>query len=210
MPSLRLLRVAVLYSALLAQISRALIPTACTDANSLENLICCPTTEDGVCGVDANRGSCMSLDIAAYDNETSNVRENWPHYYTQICQCNGNFGGYDCSRCKFGYYGDDCSEFQVLPRPPIRDYSDDDWADFINILRLTRTYESGYSAVLEESVPGNASIVTAPLTLYEYYVWIHHYVSKDTCFSAGTSIYYDNRPMGNVPHTTPINVPMLS
>lgn len=169
----------VLLIALLAA-TDAQIPTVCTDQASLENSMCCPNTTDGVCGADANRGACMPIEIPNYDSNSSNVRENWPHYYTQICQCNGNFSGYDCSRCKFGYYGSDCSQFQVLPRPPARDLSDEDWADFTDILKRAKRYDSGYSAVLEDLQPGNASIPTAPLTIYDYYVWLHHYTTKET------------------------------
>ena len=42
------------------------IPTACADEDSLENLRCCPTTDDGVCGEDANRGQCVQLSIDGY------------------------------------------------------------------------------------------------------------------------------------------------
>lgn len=58
--------------------------------------------------------------------------------------------------------------------------TDKDWEDFINILKKTRTYNSGYSAVLEESQPGNASILTVPLTVYGFYTWVHHYTAKDS------------------------------
>lgn len=167
----------------LAQLLNAQIPTACTDANSLTNLTCCPVTADGVCGEDAGRGSCAPLDFENYDDETSDVRLNWPHYYTQTCECNGNFGGYDCSQCQFGYYGDDCSQFEVIPRPALRDFTSEDWDEFLNLIVMTRDYDSGYSAVLEESIPGNASIVTAPLTVYGYYVWVHHYTAKDSSFT---------------------------
>lgn len=173
------LTVVAATAVVLAQLSSAQIPTACTDTNSLENLICCPMTDDGICGQNANRGSCISVDFEGYDSETSDVRVNWPHYYTQLCQCEGNFGGYDCSRCALGYFGSDCSQFQVLPRPAVRDFTDKDWEDFIDILRMTRTFQSGYSAVLEESPPGNASIVTLPLSIYEFLVWVHHYSAKD-------------------------------
>ena len=85
------------------QSTSAQIPTVCSDADSLENAICCPTTSDGVCGENANRGQCVSLATPPrYD--TADVRANWPHYFNQTCQCIGNYGGYDCSRCKFGYY----------------------------------------------------------------------------------------------------------
>ena len=170
----------VIFISLTLGLTTALIPTVCTDESSLANLICCPSTPQGVCGADAGRGSCQALDFAGYSNETSDVRVNWPHYYTQVCQCNGNFGGHDCSKCKFGYYGADCSQFQVLPRPPVRDFSDDDWAEFNSILRMTRTYDSGYSAVLEEAVPGTTNITTVPLTVYQFYIWVHHYTAKDS------------------------------
>ena len=171
---------ATVFLLLLPQFTIAQIPTVCTDRESLENSICCPTTEDGVCGANSNRGACVSLNLPNYSNETSDVRRNWPHYFTQACQCNGNYAGYDCSRCKFGYIGSDCSKRRVLPRQPIRELTDEDWITFNDIIRKTRTYDSGYTAVLEESTPGNASLVMTNLTLYQFYVWIHHVTARDT------------------------------
>ena len=60
------------------------IPTACTDVESLENLQCCPATSDGVCGEDANRGECVELNIEGYRRDTTNARDNWPHYFTNV------------------------------------------------------------------------------------------------------------------------------
>ena len=59
------------------------IPTACTDDESLENLQCCPTTSDDVCGEDANHGECVELNIGGYSRDTTDVCANWPNYYTQ-------------------------------------------------------------------------------------------------------------------------------
>ena len=39
---------------LISQCTVSQVPTACADDESLENLQCCPTTADGVCGEDAN------------------------------------------------------------------------------------------------------------------------------------------------------------
>ena len=66
------------------------IPTACADDDSLENLRCCPTTADGVCGENANRGQCVELNIDGYNNDTTNARDNWPHYYTHVSFVSGN------------------------------------------------------------------------------------------------------------------------
>lgn len=157
----------------------AQIPTACADAQSLETLTCCPTTADGVCGIDALRGACIQLDLPGYSHESSDVRVNWPHYFTQVCQCYGNYAGYDCSRCKPGYYGQDCSQKQILPRKPVRDLTEEDWDDFKNIIKLTRSYDSGYMAVLEESRSGNSSLVMTNISLNHLYTWIHHLVSRE-------------------------------
>ena len=125
-----------------------------------------------VCAV--NRGACVSLNLP------SDVRRNWPYYFTQSCQCNGNYAGYDCSRCKFGYIGFDCNKKRVLPRRPVRELTDEDWITFIDIIKRTRTYDSGYTSVLEESTPGNASLVMTNLSLYHFYIWIQHWYSKQS------------------------------
>ena len=103
----------------------------------------------------------------------------------QVCQCNDNYAGYDCSRCKFGHYGDDCSQSQILPRPPIASYTDEDWEEFIEILRMLLTHDSGYVVILEESYPGDSDLPMSNITLYKLYVWLHHYASRDTAVKAG-------------------------
>ena len=158
----------------------AQIPTVCADSYSLKNLTCCPSTAHGECGEDAGRGACVELNFAGHSNETSDVRVNWPHYYTRVCQCSGNYAGYDCSRCKFGYYGPDCSAKQVLPRKPVRDLTEEEWEDFKNILKLTRSHDSGYQIVLEESLPGNDDLVMTNVSLYGLMTWQHHYAAKDS------------------------------
>ena len=70
------------------------IPTACADEESLENLRCCPTTSDGMCGEDANRGECVELNIDGYSTTTTNARDNWPHYFTQVSQSVYNVSRY--------------------------------------------------------------------------------------------------------------------
>ena len=100
--------------------------------------------------------------------------------YMQACQCNGNYSGYDCNRCKFGHYGPDCSQSQILPRRSIASYNDEEWEELIEIIQLLHSHDSGYTVILEESIPGNSSLLMTNITLYKLYVWIHHYASKDT------------------------------
>ena len=164
----------------LIQPSSSQIPEVCSDANSLEKSICCPSTADGICGEDSGRGLCVSLNQPGYSTESTDVRRNWPHYFTQVCQCNGNYGGYDCGRCKYGYYGSDCSQKQVLPRRSIHEYTDEEWNEFIQIIRMTKTYRSDYVVILEEAAPGTSNLTMSNISLYDLFVWLHHFAAKDS------------------------------
>ena len=172
------------------QLASSQIPAVCSDANSLENSICCPDTDDGVCGQASGCGACVSLNLPGYSNETTDVRRNWPHYFTQICQCNGNYGGYDCSRCRYGYYGSDCSQKQVLPRRPIHEYTDEDWNEFIQIIRMSKTYQSDYMVVLEEARPGTSNLSMYNISLYNLFVWLHHTAARDSADPGMVTMLY--------------------
>ena len=126
------------------------------------------------------RGTCGPLNLPGYNENTNDVRENWPHYFTYICVCNGNFSGYDCGRCKLGHFGTDCSQKEVVPRRDVSTFSDAEWQEFNNILKQTREWDSGYTVVLEDSTPGNVTLSTTNTSLYGLYVWIHHYAAKDS------------------------------
>ena len=165
---------------LLSQRSVAQIPSVCADRESLEQMTCCPVTQYGVCGEDAGRGECAAVDFERHSNDTTDVRVNWPHYYTRVCKCSRNYGGYDCSRCRYGYYGEDCASRAIIPRKPLRDFNEDEWTDFVFILGSTKTWDSGYKAVLEERVPGTADLAMANVSLYDFMIWIHHYAAKDS------------------------------
>ena len=78
-----LLLLIVIGAWLIPQFTVGQIPTACTDYGSLKTLTCCPTTVDGVCGANASRGQCVKLDNK-HIKFTTNVRENWPHYFTHV------------------------------------------------------------------------------------------------------------------------------
>ena len=161
------------------QHSNGQFPVECMDDNSLRSRTCCPN----VC---SNQGTCTDLDIALPQGQynSSTVRDNWPHYFTRVCVCNGNFAGADCSRCKYGYYGNDCSEMMILPRRPISNLTDSEWIDYINILKASRNYQSGYFVFLEEPTGPNTDLTTLRKTtvdsLYDLFIWQHHYAAKDS------------------------------
>lgn len=77
-------------------------------------------------------------------------------------------------------YGANCSQFQVLPRRPLRNYTEEDWSELNRILQLTKTYEADYVIILEEQLLGTSNQTMVNVSLYNLYVWMHHYAAKDT------------------------------
>ncbi len=162
---------------LLPQIVDSQIPTVCTDAESLENMECCPDD----CGAATGRGRCDDIDLPQDFNMLStDVRSNWPHYFTRACSCNGNYGGFDCSRCTNGYYGDNCENNAILPRTSIQSLTPEEWTVYIETLKMARTADSRYSVILQEAQPGTPNLSKREVTIYQLFVWLHHYTAKDS------------------------------
>jgi hypothetical protein len=143
---------------------------------------CCPILSGkGKCGVQDGRGECSEINATSVDDSTS-VRDGWPYYFTHVCKCTGNYAGYDCGRCKYGYYGEDCSNFNVMERRSISEFSPDDWKKYVDILNKSKMHNSDYMVFLKEpeqkpyDIP---QLQPTPINLYDLFVWQHHYAAKD-------------------------------
>ena len=179
MPTSSLLTlVAMVFCVTMLQYSNGQFPVECMDDDSLRGRMCCPN----MC---SNKGTCTNLNIPLLPGQynSTTVRSNWPHYFTSVCVCNDNFAGADCSRCKYGYYGSDCSQTMILSRRPISNLTDSEWTEYINILKASRSFQSGYFVFLEEPTGQNTDLTTLRKTavnsLYDLFIWQHHYAAKD-------------------------------
>ena len=186
----------LLLSAVVINFSFAQFPMACSDNDSLTNGICCPDAEDGsgMCGGD-ERGSCQNISIPTSSNARhKQVRDRWPFYFRQVCNCVGNFAGYDCTRCKYGYYGDQCDMKYSGIRKSISQFTSSEWNEYTDILNNTRTYNSSYFVFTEEPTTDTTSFTTLNkaenVSLYKLFVWQHHYVAKDNEKGNINLLYY--------------------
>lgn len=160
------------------QISTAQFPTVCMKPAPLEARECCPLYDGSKCGSDDGRGECGS--IALPEDKTS-VRDAWPYYFDRVCICNYNFSGYDCGRCKYGHYGLTCDNLSVEKRRPISDYTPQEWQQYLTILNSTKKHHIEYLVLLEQpQTPFTGLKLSDVLTLYELFVWQHHYPAKDS------------------------------
>ena len=153
---------------------------------------CCPEfKETGTCGIQDGRGECGSITLRS---DKSSVRNGWPYYFNRTCVCNGNYAGYDCGRCKYGYHGENCSEYTIIERRPISEFSPEDWKKYVDILNMSRSHDSDYMVFLTEPQPGQSDDISqlhpTPINLYDLFVWQHHYTAKDND-NKGNDIRHD-------------------
>ena len=160
----------------------AQIPTVCANNDDLQSGRCCPNN----CSESDDRGTCTQVSKMCktdYDssglpeNFTSDGRFNWPsQIFTQVCNCSDNYGGYDCSECKFGYEGDDCTETKQVTRTSIT-ADDFEWTKYRNQLNRAKTAPyTRYKVYTGGNVKDEMSY--KPVTLYNLFAWMHHYVAR--------------------------------
>lgn len=116
----------VLYCLLWSfQTSTGHFPRACTSSKNLMEKECCPPWRgDGSpCGQLSGRGSCQNIVLSnaplgpQFPFTGVDDREAWPSvFYNRTCRCFGNFMGFDCGNCKFGFWGPQCTEKRLSVR----------------------------------------------------------------------------------------------
>ena len=182
----------VLLALLLAQKADSQIPIPCAGIDELTARECCPTptkgTNPGPCGVNNGRGSCEPI-ISVERSFTGDARDNWPyHYFDKTCVCVGKFGGYDCGECDFGYIGDDCSQNVIRERKPTSTLTPPEWAEYLDVLNTTKTSKSRYMVVTVNHTQNIAELIASMdnPTHYDLFVWMHHFIAKDSDRTEGT------------------------
>ena len=70
-----------------------------------------------------------------------------------------------------------------LPRRNVLNLTEAEWTKYHNILKMARTYDSGYKIIMEEEEkpPGNnMTLANQSVDLYYLFIWLHHYAAKDS------------------------------
>ena len=126
---------------------------------------------------------CKTLNFLRKGFNTNQIdfRYNWPaQIFTKICKCTGNWAGYDCSRCKRGYNGTDCTE--KLNRVPVvrrsfLDLSPSEKDRIIEILNMSKYIESDFTVPINKSQ--NGTYIFKALPLYDVFATFHYYTIRD-------------------------------
>ncbi|KAL9952793.1 hypothetical protein ACROYT_G040100 [Oculina patagonica] len=172
-------------------------PKACVNIDSLKKRECCPVPRGfkQPCGKDGERGDCGELTVrtwsATYDHFNTkhklDDRHDWPRgVFRRSCKCRGNFAGYDCSKCEYGYYGNECNQRKVLIRKNFVKLSSEEQDKFMMYMNMTRYVESDYlvSTAFYQEINDTINNGSDPIRLFtnvsiqELFVWLHYYATN--------------------------------
>ncbi|KAG9259950.1 tyrosinase-related protein 1b [Astyanax mexicanus] len=175
-------------------------PRQCVTPEGLRSGTCCPSPTgraNDECGSSTGRGRCVTVTAderphgPQYPHSGRDDRERWPlRFFNRTCQCNENFSGHHCGRCKHGLTGPSCNQKVNVVRRNIMQMSSEEQKAFINALDqakrtvhpdlviCTRRYEEIFGA------DGN-SPQFENITIYNFFVWTHYYSVGKTYMGPG-------------------------
>ena len=187
-----------------ANIAEAQVPAVCSDIESLTNKKCCPDpSEDGTageCSSNNNRGTCVDVSTICYtsyeEDSTPEIRLNWPtHYFTQMCKCNGRYGGYDCSECQFGWGGDNCdTKLPLRTRSSITAKTPAEWTKYNEQLKVAKNTNSRYVILVPTNDSDLSTAIVRNISVLDMFPWMHHFAAKTHqdyfVNGSGVKLYY--------------------
>ena len=178
-------------------------PAVCNTPDSLNAKECCPNDCSG-------RGNCMDItnDVVMSWNSADesvveilrngpandpneswplDVRYQWPlRVFERVCNCSTGWGGYDCSRCDFGYVvnGDRCvkqnDENQLPARENFAELDPVKRSEYIRVIRAAKNeMEERWAVVVREPTDSNGSFVLQNVSTYDMFVTLHALAGRE-------------------------------
>lgn len=171
--------------------SHGQFPRACSTADVLLSKECCPLWpgDGSVCGEASGRGTCQDVVVSnalvgsQFPFSGVDDRENWPVvFYNRTCRCQGNFMGYNCGECKFGYRGSNCTERRSMIRKELFKLTTaekDKFIAYLNLAKHTTSQEFVIATGTYEQMNNGSDPLFADISVYDLFVWLHYYASRD-------------------------------
>ncbi|XP_070566440.1 tyrosinase-like [Ptychodera flava] len=165
----------------------AFVPKVCTSIDNLTSKECCPVPPGSTekCG-GSGRGLCVDLRPPVVDNIegfSGDVdRFNWPMtFFNRTCKCLGNFDGFICTFCKFGWTGPNCDVPKTRTRRNILTMTREEIDEFIGYFHQAKDTGSDYMipTTLSSDTDKGKDQHFNEINVYDEFAWYHYYVSRE-------------------------------
>ncbi|XP_056297670.1 tyrosinase [Pseudoliparis swirei] len=188
----------------LVRTSLGQFPRPCANRDGLRTKECCPAwAGDGsACGALSGRGFCAQVEVSEephgpqYPHSGIDDRERWPlAFFNRTCRCAGNYGGFGCGECRFGYRGANCGEYRESVRRNVLSMSAAEQRKFTSYLNLAKnTVSRDYviaTATRAEMGADGENPMFSDINTYDLFVWMHYYVSRDAFLGGPGNVWRD-------------------
>uniref|UniRef100_A0A8C9RJM5 Tyrosinase n=1 Tax=Scleropages formosus TaxID=113540 RepID=A0A8C9RJM5_SCLFO len=194
---------ALLFFFLLPGPSKQQFPRPCITTEALRSKQCCPlwAGDSSACGALSGRGSCEDVVVSELRNGPQypfsgvDDRERWPLvFYNRTCRCAGNFMGFDCGGCRFGYTGEQCLQQRPRVRRNVLHLSEAERHKFISYLNLAKnTVSLDYVMVTGtyREMDNGSRPMFSNVSVYDLFVWLHYYVSRAALLGGPNNVWED-------------------
>ncbi|XP_002738430.2 tyrosinase-like [Saccoglossus kowalevskii] len=173
----------VLTLIVLINTNMAIFPKVCLSGEIFASKECCPVPEGYVdkCG-GPERGYCNDIVVNIVDSTDGFTgdfeRFQWPTtFFNRSCQCLGNFDGPDCSDCKFGWSGKNCTNQTTRIRRNILNMTVEEVEQFKLYLIKAKNTISDYMipTTLYRNMDDGQQPMFTEISVYDFFTWFHYY-----------------------------------